>query len=196
MASINGISVKNLKTFFGHEGETIYQGNVYLGKKKIGFWSQDSHGGCCQYAFEPGISGEMIDKQIAALNPQKAIRGNDRSGKPYVIEYDLDRLLEDIVDLMDDEKAYKSAAKGGYAGILISTDGYHSVTWNLPKEYTSMSDKDLLAVMQDVLDATVKKDFFRNTTAVNKIYRSPEDFCIGQAIALNDIKSKRSGGEG
>ena len=31
--NINGITVKNLKTFKGHEGETCFQGNLYLGKK-------------------------------------------------------------------------------------------------------------------------------------------------------------------
>ena len=44
MAQINGVTVKALKTFYGHEGEPVFQGNLYLGNKKIGFWSQDARG--------------------------------------------------------------------------------------------------------------------------------------------------------
>ena len=47
MASINGVSIKAFKKFRGHEGEEPYQGNVYYNGKKLGFWSQDAHGGIC-----------------------------------------------------------------------------------------------------------------------------------------------------
>lgn len=40
MASINGVSIKAFKKFRGHEGEELYQGNVYYNGKKLGFWSQ------------------------------------------------------------------------------------------------------------------------------------------------------------
>lgn len=40
MASINGLTIKGLKQFVGHEGETLFQGNLYLNGDKIGFWSQ------------------------------------------------------------------------------------------------------------------------------------------------------------
>lgn len=38
MASINGISLKAMKSFEGVEG-TAWQGNVYVGTKKVAFWS-------------------------------------------------------------------------------------------------------------------------------------------------------------
>ena len=44
MASINGISLKAIKSFEGMEG-TAWQGNVYVGTKKVAFWSQDGNGG-------------------------------------------------------------------------------------------------------------------------------------------------------
>ena len=44
MASINGITLKAVKRFRGHDGEPCYQGNVYIGTKKIGFWGGDKEG--------------------------------------------------------------------------------------------------------------------------------------------------------
>lgn len=44
MANINGLSIKKVRSFVGPEGH-IYQGDLYLGKKKIAFWSQDANGG-------------------------------------------------------------------------------------------------------------------------------------------------------
>lgn len=43
MASINGLTVKKLKYFEGKEGAAA-QGDLYLGNKKIAFWSQDANG--------------------------------------------------------------------------------------------------------------------------------------------------------
>ena len=51
MASLNGVSLKNLKTYAGHEGEPCMQGSVYYNGKKLGFWSQDGHGGPDRFDF-------------------------------------------------------------------------------------------------------------------------------------------------
>ena len=59
MANINGIEIKAIKTFLGTEGYAR-QGNVYLDKKKIGFFSEDGNGGCDWIDFE-------CDKEIFIL---------------------------------------------------------------------------------------------------------------------------------
>ena len=57
MASINGVEVKALKGFEGHEGY-CFQGNIYKDGKKLGFWSQDSWGGCDRFDFDESILDE------------------------------------------------------------------------------------------------------------------------------------------
>lgn len=52
MASLNGVEIKNLKMFYGHEGEPLNQGTVYLNGRKLGFWSEDSYGGCNVFDFD------------------------------------------------------------------------------------------------------------------------------------------------
>ena len=35
----NGMEVKVSRKFYGHEGETCYQGSIYCDGKKVGTWS-------------------------------------------------------------------------------------------------------------------------------------------------------------
>ena len=51
MASLNGVTIRNFKGFRGHEGEPLWQGSVYHNGRKLGFWSQDAHGGSDNYDF-------------------------------------------------------------------------------------------------------------------------------------------------
>lgn len=187
MASINGICVKGVKRFIGREGDA-YQGNLYLGGKKIAFWSQDSHGGPDDFNFEEGYSETRLEKKVRELNPEKAIHGQSISGNPYVLEYGLERLLCDYIGLWLDEREYKQAVRAGYEGVLIATDGYHVVTWRLPKNYVEMADEGLLMVMEPQI-ADAKKSFFKNMEHTVKIYRTADDFNIGEPIALDDIKA-------
>lgn len=187
MASINGISVKGLKKFLGHEGEPLYQGNLYLNNKKIAFWSQDSHGGPDNFVFDGGYQQEKaLNDIIKAMYPDKAYHGGTQE-KPFMIEYDLEQLITDYIDLLNDEKLYKKAEKAGYKGIVVATDGYHQVFWSLPNAFAALSNEALL----DKLKASLNKakasffpeDEFRKHSV--KIYRSPSDFVIGEPINLD-----------
>ena len=192
MASIHGISVKGMKKFLGHEGEPLYQGNLYLGNKKIGFWSQDAHGGVCDnFVFDAPWGWKMqkkLNEWIVKMNADKAIHGGTPE-KPFVIEYDLEHLLSDYISLSLDEKEYKKAVKAGFSGILIASDGFHCVSWRLPERYTKMTDEKLLEEMNDII-VEAKRSFFKEDKFYKhtvKIYRSPEDFTIGKPIALGEI---------
>lgn len=188
MASINGISVKNVEKFLGHEGEPLYQGNLYLNGKKIGFWSQDSHGGPDNFMLDGGWKQEKaLDDAVKAMNPEKAIHGERGDGENYVIGYGLEFLMTDILDLMNDEKLFKKAVKAGYAGILVATDGYHETVWQLPATYTALSDEALMAKMDSALNKA-KESFFpedKFTEHKVKVYRSLDDFVVGEPIDLS-----------
>lgn len=189
MASINGISVKNLKKFRGHEGEPLFQGSLYLGGKKIGSWSQDYHNGPDDIDLEGNLSETLLNKAVAARNPDKAIHSTRPDGSAFTVEYDLSLLLDDFISLLDDEKEFKKAVKQGYSGILIATDSYHTTTWHLPKRYTDMTDDTLLSEMQESIEEA-KAGFFEEnerTKHITKIYRSPNDFDIGEPIPLAEI---------
>lgn len=192
MASINGISVRKLTHFLGHEGEDLYQGTLYLGSKKLGFWSQDSWGGPDRVNLDDKYSARLLNAAITALNPDKAIHGSAH-GKGYTVPYDLELLLNDYLALTQDEKAFQQALRTGYTGVMIASDGYHQAIWSLPESYTKLSDAEL----HRKLDAQIEKarSSFLKETPYNKhtikVYRTPADFSLGEAISVENILSRK-----
>lgn len=45
-ASIKNLEIRSMRRFLGHEQEELYQGDIYYKGKKIGWYSDDSWGGC------------------------------------------------------------------------------------------------------------------------------------------------------
>ena len=62
MASIKGITLKNVKDFRGHEGEDLVQGDVYYKGKKVGFYSQDAWGGMDNFNLDYSLDKELRNK--------------------------------------------------------------------------------------------------------------------------------------
>lgn len=192
MASINGITVKALKKFRGHEGETLYQGNVYLGNKKIGFWSQDSWGGPDTCYLDEPYRVRKLEAKVKELNNDKAETFSREDGSTYTLDYSLDRMFGDLMVLKDDEDTFKSAIKNGYGGVLLVTDGYHVFGWNLNKEAIDLNDEIILMKFaKEIEDGKKKHKFFGEyglTKHEVKIYRSLDNFNVGKAIKVEDIK--------
>ena len=193
MASIIGISVKGMKQFLGHEGEPLFQGNLYLNNKKIGFWSQDAHGAICDnFTMEYGYSETLLRDMVKKVNADKAHMAGPEN-KRFLLEYSLDFLMSDYITLCEDEKLYKNAVKKGYAGIVVASDGYHTVSWALGSSYMSKNDEELLKVLDNDIKSA-KQGFLaedKYTKHTVKIYRSPGDFVIGEPIQLKDIERKQ-----
>lgn len=192
MASINGISVKNVTTFKGHEGEPCFQGDVFVENKKIGFWSQDSHGAICdQFNFEGPYSDIKLANRVKELNKDKTFYGERPDKSKFSIEYSLEQLFSDLISLREDEKMFKNAVKKGYGGIMLVTDGCHVVAWNLPEAYLKAGNSILIAANEKMIEEEKKKaGFFKEDTYTKhqiKIYRSLKDFNIGTPIKLEDI---------
>ena len=191
MASINGITVKSLKRTFGHEGEVLYSGDIYLGTKKLGSWSQDSWGVPDMIHLDKAYSQEKLNAAIAKANPEKAVSGTSRNGAKYEIPYDIELLMADLVMLKSDEKDFNAALRDGYYGVLIYTDGYHCNYWHLPKKYTECSLEQLKKILAGQIER-VKKEFFKERPGHEhffKIYRSRDDFSLGIKITLKEVSA-------
>lgn len=191
MASINGITVKSLTQFRGHEGEPLYQGNIYLGNKKIGWWSQDSHGGCDNIYLDEPYSLTKLEGKVKMLNKEHKHTFARTGGSAIILDYDLELLFGDLMVMQEDEKDFKKAIKNGFAGVLLVTDGYHIFGWNLSDAEVNLTDNDLLKKYSKLIEEGKKKHkFFEENNYTKheiKIYRSADDFKVGKAISLNDI---------
>ena len=192
MASINGITIKGLKKFLGHEGEPLYQGNVYLGSKKIGWWTQDSHGGSDYCYLDAPYSVRKLENKLRELNRDKEETFSREDGSIYTIDYSLDIMFGDLMALKADEDTFKEAIKKGFAGVLLVTDGYHCLGWYLKKEIADLPDAVILTKFATAIDEGKKKNkFFKEdkfTKHQTKIYCSLNDFSIGETIKISDIK--------
>ena len=62
MASLNGITVKNLKSIDGPE-DIVWTGKLYLDDVMIGVWSNDYYGGPDHFELLPGYDQEKLKEQ-------------------------------------------------------------------------------------------------------------------------------------
>ena len=194
MASINGISLKKVTEFKGHEGEPCYQGDVYLGSKKVGFWSQDAWGAIVDnVCLDVNYSESLLRSKVKELNIDKAKHIARADGSSDTLYFSLESLFSDLLILQDHEKSFKKAVKVGYKGLVVVSDGYHETQWRLSQFYLdAFSDEELykeLEVEKSKKDAGFFKedDFFKHTF---KVYRSGFDFNVGEQVSLVDIVRK------
>ena len=87
MASIYGLTLKALKKFTGHDGEPCYQGNLYLGTKKIGFWTEDGRGGSGIYRMDPPYREGKLNVRVKELHAKYHPEDTEY--------YDLDCLMQE-----------------------------------------------------------------------------------------------------
>lgn len=165
MASINGIQIKNLKKFKGHDCETLYQGSVYYNGKKLGSWSQDAWGGCDNYDFDPSVLDDEVKKFAKSDYVEDKYRDITR----------LDSLMFKLVELSENEKEYNKATRQGYNSYIVATDGYHVLSY-----CSTRTDKN------DIVKNDFHKKFLahceqvrlKNEKLVVSIYSTPNDFVI------------------
>lgn len=152
MATINGVTIKSLKEFKGHEGEPCYQGNVYYRKKKLGFWSQDGHGAVC----------DIFEFDESALKDE-VVRYRDFSGqvKEKNKEYfDTESFMFALVDLTIAEKQFKKGLKNGYHSLVKISGGGFETYWSTSMPASTEKEKD--AVLKTYHDRFV--DGFKKGT--------------------------------
>ena len=190
MASINGLTVKKLKYFEGKEGAAA-QGDLYLGNKKIAFWSQDANG-CIEdnLDMEPGYSEQKLRQAIIAAHPEKHEEKIAQNGEPYTLDYELESLMTDLLSLMVTEKAWEQAIKAGYVGLFKIADGFHYKTWYLSKwlyESGARTVEDVKArIPKRQLDRALDS-MFNNERLKESVFWSKEDFVIGTSLELGSV---------
>lgn len=190
MASINGLTVKKLKYFEGKEGAAA-QGDLYLGNKKIAFWSQDANG-CIEdnLDMEPGYSEQKLRQAIIAAHPEKHEEKIAQNGEPYTLDYELESLMTDLLSLMVTEKAWEQAIKAGYVGLFKIADGFHYKTWYLSKwlyESGARTVEDVKArIPKPQLDQALDS-MFKNERLKESVFWSKEDFVIGTSLELGSV---------
>lgn len=127
MASINGISLKNVRTFPDHEGCRIAGGDVWYNGKKLGHWQQDYYCGPDNYDFDERVLQKEVD----------AYKQSDLVKEEYRDVVGLGCLLEDLLHLKERETICKRYFKKGSRTVVFFSDGYHFTYFWTPKDKES-----------------------------------------------------------
>lgn len=173
MASINGVTVKNVTWFRGSEGDAA-QGNIYIGNKKVGFWSQDAEG-----SFEDIFESDVIDMECLT---QKMTEGHPKVKIGDIeLDYTPEMFMQELIDLIEDEKEYKKAVKKGYGGVYM-IGRYVSA---IPKGWSEEQAEDYL---KDTIRS--EKEYFQYSglPVKQKYYNSAEQFVIGKPWNVGDFQ--------
>lgn len=160
MASINGLSVKKIVEFRGHEGEPLTQCDVYYNGKNVGFFSMADWGG------EDTV---RVSKDVEELfKDYKSYSGG------YLFT-GISSAIYDVLALHDIEKEYKKAIKKTeLAGLLlVKIDEYRHASLVVNKLLCSMPIEELVEKVKNTFPKY--KDF---DISAFKLYKSIEDFNI------------------
>lgn len=120
MANIRGISIKTVKHFIGTEGPA-YQGNIYIGSKKVAFWSQDGNGGPDWFDMMNGFSKKKLVEAMKPYVDQKSIELKiiEESFMYRMIQTNMGEMpLQDYLDIRALEcgfDSYKELEEAGFS---------------------------------------------------------------------------------
>lgn len=106
MAKIKGVELKAVTNFKGHEGEPLTQGNIYMKGKKIGYYSDDSWGGCINIDIDSGYMEEF----------QKITKEYTQEDEQWFAD---ELLISALVDLRTTEQEFNKAIKKGYKAVAL-----------------------------------------------------------------------------
>lgn len=176
MASLNGITVKGLKSTEGPES-IVWTGKLYLNDVIIGVWSNDYYGGSDYFELLPGYDEEKLKEQIYGKYPECDL-------------ISADIFMGRLVDLTIEEQLFCKAV-GNSGGLLLSiNDGYHGIHIDLPREYGGLSDEEILKKEAELIYNSRKMLLLQSEGGIHKIkiYRKTEEFCVGSPIMLDAIR--------
>lgn len=154
--SIKGFELRNITHFLGHEQEDCYQGFIYYNGKKVGYYSDDSWGGCGIINFD-NVEYDKLFRDMA---------------KEYLkVRYAKEKLLQDcydmvFTDLLQLNSAYKDFVKGKQKGFQIMAILSINGAWCSEECYSFKNEISLRYFAK------------KENLTIEKVFKSEKDFII------------------
>lgn len=116
MAKIYGVTIKNLLWFRDHEGCEIAQGDIWKGKEKLGFWSQDFRGGNDVFEFPDRKLSAEIEKfknsvHFSGMLDREAPADNKHFREQILKFFDAELLIDEVLIRTEAERMYRKTCK-------------------------------------------------------------------------------------
>ena len=131
MAKINGLEVKSVKAFQGHDEILLYEGMLYLEGKNIGKFRENYMAGPMEVELLPELDIKKLNDRIVELNqglsdPWKTTTNDLCPWGENLKQHCLELMIMNIIDLKNWEREYqKCHKKYGEITFVVGTDGYH-----------------------------------------------------------------------
>lgn len=127
MASINGISIKELKKFTGPDGEHLYCGDIYCRGRRLGSWAQKA--GREEHPDIFRFDTKDIEKEAEAYAEYLAdAEGNSRTSES------LSSFMQELIRITEAEKVLEEDKN---ARAALCTTGYRRMTVSVINECVS-----------------------------------------------------------
>ena len=124
MAKMYGFEIKGVKSFRGHEGESLKQGNLYYNGKKVAFWSQDAWSGPDTLIYEDLDKDTLFNTKNKLEDAIEMYKNSESCYDMDFLEYiNYESFIGAIMFLNDIEKEYKNYVKMGYNSLCVVTNG-------------------------------------------------------------------------
>lgn len=175
MATLNGLSIKGLKSIDGPTGK-IWTGKLYIGEVLIGAWSNDFYDGADCFMLLTGYSEEKLKSQIRGRHPEWGL-----IPEKLFMEY--------LVSLTLEERLFCNLTGDSGRLLYSESDGYHAIHIEMPAEYKKFSDEEIKEKEEELIREAVKQLRPEEGGILHKfqIIRGIEDFSVGAPIMLDAI---------
>jgi hypothetical protein len=168
------ISLKNIKTFVGHDTMLGFNADLYIDNKKILHVFDDSYGGSMQYT--PTLKNQTyqevyqiqdeINQQLKQMPPITI----ELSTRTMEVKEDLDGICTALVSEWEWNKKIKRDQHKGLLVELESGNGYNVMAWKKYGTIIDMINKFGLQITQGLIQASINKILKENKTILNKDY--------------------------
>lgn len=172
--SINGFSIKNVKTMPSEDGYALYC-KVYFNDKKIGDFVDKGDGG--EYSF-------YADKPYSSYKVEKVVRSFPKIVRDYgfglmEVEYSIGIMVDDLMAMKDIAKQLKKLE--GVGRDYVRIDDWKGDRHLSADISSALSDDE----MEERLKTDLKKRGMEDFEI--KRYRSLDDLCVHNTIVTEEV---------
>lgn len=190
MAKINGLELRELRTFKDHEDFDIYQGDIYLEGIKIGCFSDDYMNGPKHIKLVPELDYVKLNNKIVEINQgledpwpkSKSIAHDQRPWGNIFKDFCLELIIEDLIMLqMWENDFHKLKKKDKDITLVIVTDGDTDY-------YYSLHSCDNNEAIQYCKQNISKELEFNNHKSISFFaFRTDKDFDLFDHVVIKDF---------